>query len=125
MPAQRSPLITFATIFFVLGCVCVLANAGRTLLENNDGPICDTVVDLLKCDYTFGIIKEAIKKTDLTDALTDPVADITIFVPTNAAFADALKKLGLTQEELLELDNLADILKYHVIKGKKKSWRYS
>lgn len=80
-----------------------------------------TVLDALRCSSTFGTLKAAINKAELTDALTKEDADITLFAPTNAAFAAALERLGISAEELLESDKLADILLYHVVKGKKLS----
>ena len=43
----------------------------------------------------------------------------TVFAPTDAAFAAALKARGVTAEQLLARDDPADILKYHVIAGAK------
>jgi len=105
-----------ATIVVVAACMFAVLDA-RRLLEDNQS----TVVDVMKCDKTFGIIKEAAAAAGLVDALTAPDADITVFVPSNKAFLAALDKLGLTKEELLESDMLADILKYHVVPGKIKS----
>lgn len=45
----------------------------------------------------------------------------TIFAPNDDAFGDAARALGVTKMELLNLPNLPDILKYHVISGKVKS----
>jgi len=42
----------------------------------------------------------------------------TVFAPTNAAFEEALSALGITAEELLASDELAEILTYHVVPGK-------
>jgi len=39
----------------------------------------------------------------------------TVFAPTNTAFTDALAALKITKAELLARDDLADILKYHVL----------
>ena len=39
----------------------------------------------------------------------------TIFVPTNAAFEKFCEKKGLSREQMLTRENLADILSYHVI----------
>lgn len=87
----------------------------RQLLQPSMKP---TVVDLLQCGQTFSILKTAVAEAGLVDALTAPGADITVFAPTNKAFVAALDKLGLTTEELLASDSLADILKYHVMSGK-------
>merc|ERR1712194_331033 len=41
----------------------------------------------------------------------------TVFAPTDAAFTALLDTLGVTKAELLARDDLADILKYHVLSG--------
>merc|ERR1712046_463602 len=41
----------------------------------------------------------------------------TVFAPTDAAFTALLDNLGVTKAELLARDDLADILKYHVVSG--------
>jgi len=83
------------------------------------GALAPTVIDKLRCGSSFSILKAAITKADLMDALTAPEADITLFAPTNTAFLEAAETLGITAEELLDSDSLADILKYHVVPGKK------
>merc|ERR1711874_729084 len=115
---QRVTMVTAAAMIGVAACLFGVLDA-RLLLQ--DKPTCPTVVDALKCDKTFGILKAAVAEAGLVDALTDPDADITVFAPTNKAFEAALDKLGLTKEELLASDKLADILKYHVVSGKIKS----
>src|SRR5690606_32484002 len=40
---------------------------------------------------------------------------VTVFAPTDAAFQAALDALGITAEELLAREDLADILTYHVV----------
>jgi len=42
----------------------------------------------------------------------------TVFAPTDTAFSNALTALGITKQELLDREDLADILKYHVLSGK-------
>ena len=63
------------------------------------------------------ILALALEKTGLSGPLsgTEP---FTVFAPNDAAFADALAKLQLTQEQLLALPELATLLKYHVTSGK-------
>merc|ERR1712228_724115 len=62
-----------------------------------------------------------------SELLLPPVLDIvetaisagtfTVFAPTDAAFTALLDSLGVTKAELLARDDLADILKYHVLSG--------
>ncbi|KAH9844993.1 Fasciclin-domain-containing protein [Teratosphaeria destructans] len=60
----------------------------------------------------FESLLESIKATGLTETI-DEGTDLTIFAPTNAAFRD----LG-TSLNGLSKDEIANILKYHVIVGK-------
>ncbi len=46
---------------------------------------------------------------------------LTVFAPTDAAFAAALDTLGISAEELLANPALADILTYHIVDGEVKS----
>ena len=47
--------------------------------------------------------------------------ELTVFAPTDDAFAAALDALGLTAEELLANPALGDILTYHIVAGEVKS----
>jgi len=111
-------LSSVATVLAIAICLSGLTDA-RHLLEDDKSTY--SVLDKLRCKQTFSILKAAVSEAGLADALSDPDADITIFAPTNTAFAEALEELGITADELLESKKLADILKYHVISGKTKS----
>ena len=65
----------------------------------------------------FTILTQAVVTAELVPALIDPLAGLTVFAPTDDAFADALEALELTAEELLASDDLASILLYHVVEG--------
>jgi len=118
---QKTTRTTSTAVTLLLIAACCLSNSEarhqpqRLLLQDSLKPV---VTDLLGCGQTFSILKAAVSKAGLLEALTAPDADITLFAPTNQAFQVALDKLGLTKDELLESDDLADILKYHVIPGK-------
>jgi len=54
------------------------------------------------------------------DAVLDSDDDqYTVFAPTDDAFADLPDKLGVEVGALLELENLEDILLYHVTEGRR------
>jgi len=74
-----------------------------------------TVVEIATSSDDFSILVAALTKADLVGALSDPEGTFTVFAPTNDAFAAALVALDITQEELLAREDLADILKYHVL----------
>lgn len=64
----------------------------------------------------FDTLVAALGAADLVSALQAD-GPFTVFAPTEDAFADALAALGLTAEELLASEDLADILTYHVVSG--------
>jgi uncharacterized surface protein with fasciclin (FAS1) repeats len=52
---------------------------------------------------------------DLLAAASDPNATLTVFAPTDAAFATLLADQGLTAQQLLENPNLPGILEQHIL----------
>jgi uncharacterized surface protein with fasciclin (FAS1) repeats len=76
------------------------------------------IVDTAVAAGSFTVLVDAVKAAGLVDALKAP-GPLTVFAPTDAAFADALKSLGITKEALFaDKAKLAAILKYHVVAGK-------
>jgi uncharacterized surface protein with fasciclin (FAS1) repeats len=66
----------------------------------------------------FSILVEAVVAAGLQDALAAP-GPLTVFAPTNAAFAGLLEELNLTKEALLaDVDLLTQVLTYHVVPGR-------
>ena len=65
-------------------------------------------------DAEFTILLAALQTADLVEALNNPDDELTVFAPTDEAFGVLLDALGVTAEELLARDDLADILLYHV-----------
>jgi transforming growth factor-beta-induced protein len=82
-----------------------------------EDPAFDTVVDIALSSDDFSILVAALGEADLVSTLQGE-GPFTVFAPTNAAFEQALADLGLTAEELLESEDLAGILTYHVVPGK-------
>jgi uncharacterized surface protein with fasciclin (FAS1) repeats len=74
----------------------------------------ETVVDVA-IDNGFTSLTAAVVKAELVPALSNPFATFTVFAPTNAAFDSLAVALNTTVSGLLNLPNLADILKYHVL----------
>ena len=76
-----------------------------------------TIVDVAIGAGNFTVLVEAVKAAGLVDTLSGP-GPFTVFAPTDAAFADALKTLGVTKEQLLaDPAKLKTILTYHVVPG--------
>ena len=64
----------------------------------------------------FSSLAAAVTQAGLVDTLKGD-GPFTVFAPTDEAFAAAAASLNLTLQEVLELDNLGDILTYHVVAG--------
>ncbi len=74
----------------------------------------ETVADIA-IDSGFTTLTTAVVKAELLPALTNPLATLTVFAPTNAAFNSLATALGTDLAGLLALPNLADVLTYHVL----------
>ncbi len=68
------------------------------------------MVDTAVAAGKFGILAAALTKVELVGARKGD-GPFTVLAPTDEAFAAALEALGVTAEELLARDDLADILK--------------
>ncbi|CAE8611714.1 unnamed protein product [Polarella glacialis] len=64
----------------------------------------------------FTILVKALQKAGLV-ATVSGKSPYTVFAPTDAAFADLLKELGCSAEQLLANPDLKSILLYHVVGG--------
>lgn len=76
----------------------------------------ENIVEIAAGSPDFTTLVAALQAADLVEVLSGE-GPFTVFAPTDAAFDAALAELGITAEELLASDNLADILTYHVIEG--------
>jgi len=69
----------------------------------------------------FSILVEAVQAAGLVNALTAP-GPLTVFAPTNDAFALLLAELGVTKAQLLaDVPLLTQVLTYHVVSGRQLS----
>jgi transforming growth factor-beta-induced protein len=75
-----------------------------------------TIVDIAAANEDFTVLVAALERAGLVETLSGE-GPFTVFAPTDAAFESLLADLGITQEELLEREDLADILTYHVLSG--------
>lgn len=76
-----------------------------------------TIVDIAVASGDFNTLVAAVQAAGLVETLSGE-GPFTVFAPTDVAFEQALTDLGLTAEELLAREDLADILTYHVVPGK-------
>lgn len=74
----------------------------------------ETVADVA-IDNGFSTLVTAVATAELLPALTNPLASLTVFAPSNAAFDNLATALGTDINGLLALPNLADVLTYHVL----------
>jgi transforming growth factor-beta-induced protein len=66
-------------------------------------------------DNGFSTLVTAVVTAELLPVLTNPLANYTVFAPTNQAFDNLATALNTTINGLLALPNLADVLAYHVL----------
>jgi len=94
----------------------VEADNGIVHVINEVLVLTESVLDVA-IDNDFSTLTTAVFAADLAPALCNPFSDLTVFAPTNEAFENLATALDVTIEDLLELDNLQDILLYHVVEG--------
>lgn len=78
-----------------------------------------TIVEIAAGNENFSTLVAAVQAADpsIAEALSSE-GELTVFAPTNEAFANLLATLGLTAEELLaETEILNQVLLYHVVPG--------
>jgi transforming growth factor-beta-induced protein len=79
-----------------------------------------TVVGIAISNDTFSTLVQAVVKAGLAETLSG-TGPFTIFAPTNAAFDALFAKLGISGLNDLTAEQLAPILKYHVVSGNVRS----
>ena len=79
-------------------------------------PATTTVVDVIVNSEDHTLLEAAVGAADLVGALSGE-GPFTVFAPTDAAITALVTALDITAEDLLALDNLGDILTYHVLSG--------
>jgi transforming growth factor-beta-induced protein len=79
-----------------------------------------SVIDLALSNESFSILVQAVVKAGLAGTLSG-TGPFTIFAPTDAAFEALFAKLGISGIADLTAEQLAPILKYHVVSGNVRS----
>merc|ERR1712003_421154 len=75
-----------------------------------------SLVDTAASVPEFSTLMAALNASGLVDALSDPSTKLTVFSPTNDAFANLFSDFNVTAEEVLANQKfLSDVLKYHVV----------
>jgi uncharacterized surface protein with fasciclin (FAS1) repeats len=81
-------------------------------------PADKTIVETAQSIPDFSILVEAVQAAELVEALS-AAGPLTVFAPTNAAFAALLEELGVTKDALLaNKPLLTAVLSYHVLDGR-------
>jgi transforming growth factor-beta-induced protein len=90
-----------------------------SVMANNpaDTKASKTIVQIATSNNDFSILVEALVKADLVNALNNKGA-FTVFAPTNQAFTNLFKTLGVNGISDLTKEQLIPILLYHVVDGK-------
>jgi transforming growth factor-beta-induced protein len=81
----------------------------------------ETIAEIaVKDPGTFSTLVAALTCTGLVGAVADPEAELTVFAPTNAAFAETL---GVTASTVCDIDSelLTTVLLYHVVGERRPS----
>lgn len=74
------------------------------------------IVEVAQANPDLSILVEAVVAADLVTTLSTPGTGLTVFAPTNAAFAALLTELGVTKAQLLaDKPLLTAVLTYHVL----------
>ncbi len=121
-PSTRKRFAAAALSFALVGAACGSDGAETAIPQSGDAPPAEvaeeagTIVDVAVGAGSFTTLVAAVTEAGLVDTLSGD-GPFTVLAPTDDAFAAALDELGLTAEELLASDALADILTYHVIPG--------
>ncbi len=105
-----------AITLLVTALVCALSvgNAQSGGAMSGGGEMPATVVDIALGDENFSTLVAALETAGLVETLQGE-GPFTVFAPTNDAFGALLEELGVTADELLAREDLADILTYHVV----------
>ncbi|MBK9335273.1 MAG: fasciclin domain-containing protein [Lewinellaceae bacterium] len=86
--------------------------------DDDDDP--KNIVEVASANTDLSTLVAAVQRAGLVEALSG-TDKITVFAPTNAAFASLLTSLGLTKLEDVPVDVLKNILLNHVVSGEVRS----
>lgn len=80
-------------------------------------PAPKNIVQIAQSDENFSILVQAVVRAGLVDELSAD-GPLTVFAPTNAAFAALLDELDADSLDDIDDETLISVLKYHVVSGK-------
>ncbi len=85
-----------------------------------DDFVAQTIVQIAAGNSDFSTLVTILSLPELSDILTaanDPTSDLTVFAPTNDAFAALLSALGKTELSELPVELVREIVQYHILGG--------
>ena len=107
----------WTSAFLLLAATLVLPSQAST---QRFKPGDDTIAEIAVTDGNFNTLVAALSCTDLVGAVSDPEAELTVFAPTDSAFAAA----GLDATNICtvyDTQTLTTILLYHVVGERRPS----
>ncbi len=108
----------------LLGATLIFGTASCEKDEDNtpNPQPSNTIADVATANGNFTILLDALERTNLTAAVSDPNASLTVFAPTDQAFGNLLTELNLPDLDAVEAalgnDGLKTVLLYHVLGAK-------
>jgi uncharacterized surface protein with fasciclin (FAS1) repeats len=114
-PVTGTSAVTTTTA--ATGTTGVGATSTTTRTATTSAAAAGTIIDVATEAGDFTILLDALQQAGLESALSGS-GPFTVFAPTDAAFETLLSGNNLTEEQLLQAKELADILQYHVLSGK-------
>lgn len=101
----------------IMSLTLILSISFTALMANSPAKATKSIVEIAVSNDDFSILVEALSKAELVDALS-AAGPYTVFAPTNEAFENLFKQLGVNGIADLTKDQLTPILLYHVVNGK-------
>jgi transforming growth factor-beta-induced protein len=108
---------TFNTAKIIMASALLLTISLATVMANSPAKATKSIVEIAVSNPDFSILVEALSKAELVDALSGD-GPFTVFAPTNEAFENLFKEIGVSSVNDLTKDQLTPILLYHVVSGK-------
>ena len=108
-------------LVLAVAVIGVAAVAGTGAARDKTG---GTIVDVAAANPDFSTLVSLVKAAGLADALADPSAKLTVFAPTNEAFAKLEAAMPGVTKALTDPANkglLQQVLKYHVLGSEVRS----
>lgn len=115
---KKSRIVVTIAIFTVLISTLSMTFAQRKVQRFKPGD--KTIAEIAVTNGNFNTLVAALVCTELVGAVSDPDAELTVFAPTDAAFAG----LGLNAGNICDAfdeETLATILLYHVVGDRRPS----